>query len=148
MAIISPFPTTGFADEMGKARKLGTLKQYIVGRSSEAIFSEAFGKQEAILRYLGGIDPTGELDEKLHKVEEKLKSTEGILGSKNLENKKINEDKKAALAAQYAAETMLRRVHAARKDDEMPPFEAILAPLEAEMKQIKMQVSLRNIGPV
>ncbi|GAB2210584.1 hypothetical protein Drorol1_Dr00015852 [Drosera rotundifolia] len=50
----------GFADEMGKARKLGTLKQYIVGRSSEATFSEAFGKQEAILRYLGGIDPTGE----------------------------------------------------------------------------------------
>ncbi|GAB2221657.1 hypothetical protein Drorol1_Dr00012842 [Drosera rotundifolia] len=82
-----------------------------------------------------------ELAEKLHKVEEKLKSTEGILGSKNLENKKINEEKKAALAAQYAAETTLRRVHAARKDDEKPPFEAILAPLEAEMKQIKMQVA-------
>ncbi|KAL9259685.1 UPF0481 protein-like protein [Drosera capensis] len=54
------FTLLRFADEMGKARKLGTLKQYIVGRSSEATFSEAFGKQEAILRYLGGIDPTGE----------------------------------------------------------------------------------------
>ncbi|KAL9260280.1 Microtubule-associated protein 70-2-like protein [Drosera capensis] len=82
-----------------------------------------------------------ELAEKLHKVEEKLKSTEAILESKNLENKKINEEKKAALAAQYAAETTLRRVHAARKDDEMPPFEAILAPLEAEMKQIKIQIA-------
>ncbi|KAL9253579.1 hypothetical protein AKJ16_DCAP25838 [Drosera capensis] len=55
------FTLLRFADEMGKARKLGTLKQYIVGRSSEATFYEAFGKQEAILCYLGGLDPTGEV---------------------------------------------------------------------------------------
>ncbi|KAL9259684.1 hypothetical protein AKJ16_DCAP07415 [Drosera capensis] len=54
------FTLLRFSDEMGKARKRGTLKQCIVERSSEATFSEAFGKQEAILRYLGGIDPTGE----------------------------------------------------------------------------------------
>lgn len=52
----------GFAEEMRSARKLGTLKQYIVGRSSEATFAEAFEKQEAIIRYLGGFDPTGEVD--------------------------------------------------------------------------------------
>ncbi|CAO2837139.1 unnamed protein product [Amaranthus hypochondriacus] len=49
-----------FADEMGKARKVGALKQYVVGRSSEATFADAFEKQEAILRYLGNIDPNGE----------------------------------------------------------------------------------------
>lgn len=54
------FTLLRFADELGKARKLGTLKQYIVGRSSEATFADAFGKQEAILRYLGAYDPTGE----------------------------------------------------------------------------------------
>ncbi|PIN24029.1 hypothetical protein CDL12_03242 [Handroanthus impetiginosus] len=54
------FTLLRFADEMSKARKLGTLKQYVVGRSSEATFADAFEKQEAILRYLGGFDPTGE----------------------------------------------------------------------------------------
>lgn len=38
------------------------------------------------------------------------------------------------MAAQFAHEATLRRVHAAQKDDEMPPIEAILAPLEAELK--------------
>ncbi|KAE9448118.1 hypothetical protein C3L33_19979, partial [Rhododendron williamsianum] len=54
------FTLLRFAEEMRSARKLGTLKQYIVGRSSEATFAEAFEKQEAIIRYLGGFDPTGE----------------------------------------------------------------------------------------
>lgn len=58
----------------------------------------------------------------------------------NLEVKKINEEKKAALAAQYAAEATLRRVHAAQKDDEMPPIEAIIAPLEAELKLSRLEV--------
>lgn len=40
---------------------MGAFKQYIVGRSSEATFADAFEKQEAIIRYLGGFDPTGEV---------------------------------------------------------------------------------------
>lgn len=60
--------------------------------------------------------------------------------SQNLELKKINEEKKAALAAQFAAEATLRRVHAAQKDDEMPPIEAIIAPLEAELKLARLEV--------
>ena len=51
----------GFADEMKKARKIGALKQYVVGRSSEATFADAFEKHEAIIHYLGGVDPTGEV---------------------------------------------------------------------------------------
>ncbi|XP_027107499.2 uncharacterized protein [Coffea arabica] len=54
------FTLLRFADELSKARKVGAFKQYIVGRSSEATFSDAFEKQEAIIRYLGGFDATGE----------------------------------------------------------------------------------------
>jgi hypothetical protein len=52
----------------------------------------------------------------------------------NLEVKRINDEKKTALAAQFAAEATLRRVHAAQKDEDLPPIEAILAPLEAELR--------------
>ncbi|KAL2320659.1 hypothetical protein Fmac_029628 [Flemingia macrophylla] len=83
-----------------------------------------------------------ELTDELNKVDEKLKAAEALLESKNLEIKKINEEKKAALAAQFAAEATLRRVHAAQKDDEMPPIEAIIAPLEAELKLARMEVQL------
>ncbi|KAI3444328.1 hypothetical protein Pfo_000993 [Paulownia fortunei] len=82
-----------------------------------------------------------ELTEELKKVDEKLKATESQLESKNLEIKKINEEKKAALAAQFAAEATLRRVHAAQKDDEMPPIEAIITPLEAELKLTRVEVA-------
>ncbi|GFY90635.1 hypothetical protein Acr_07g0008320 [Actinidia rufa] len=54
------FTLLQFAEEMKNARKLGTFKQYLVGRSSEATFADAFEKQEAIIRYLGGFDATGE----------------------------------------------------------------------------------------
>ncbi|XP_010553646.1 PREDICTED: microtubule-associated protein 70-3-like [Tarenaya hassleriana] len=82
-----------------------------------------------------------ELTEELGKMEEKLKLTEALLESKNLEIKKINEEKKASMAAQFAAEATLRRVHAAQKDDDMPPIEAILAPLEAELKLARQEIA-------
>ncbi|GAB2267131.1 hypothetical protein Dimus_002116 [Dionaea muscipula] len=82
-----------------------------------------------------------ELTEELQKVDEKLKTTEASVESKNLEIRKINEEKKAALAAQFAVEATLRRVHAAQKDDEMPPIEAIIAPLEAELKLARVEVA-------
>ncbi|KAH7683802.1 Microtubule-associated protein 70 [Dioscorea alata] len=82
-----------------------------------------------------------ELTEELTKLDEKLKLTESLLECKNLEIKKINDEKKAALAAQFAAEATLRRVHAAQKDDDMPPIEAILAPLEAELKLARQEIA-------
>ncbi|KAM0895496.1 hypothetical protein ACQ4PT_023771 [Festuca glaucescens] len=74
-------------------------------------------------------------------MDEKLKLTESHLENKNLELKKINDEKKAAMAAQFAAEATLRRVHAAQKDDDMPPIEAILAPLEAELKLSRQEIA-------
>nr|XP_004498246.1 microtubule-associated protein 70-2-like [Cicer arietinum] len=82
-----------------------------------------------------------ELSEELSKVDGKLKLTESLLESKNLEIKKINDEKKASMAAQFAAEATLRRVHAAQKDDDMPPIEAILAPLEAELKLARQEIA-------
>ena len=64
-----------------------------------------------------------------------------VLSLQNLELKKLNDEKKAALAAQFAAEATLRRVQAAQKDEELPPIEAILAPLEAELKIARQEVS-------
>ncbi|RWR76559.1 protein translocase subunit SecA isoform X1 [Cinnamomum micranthum f. kanehirae] len=54
------FTLLRYADEMKTARMAGTLKKFIVGRSSEATFADAFEKQEAIIRYLGALDATGE----------------------------------------------------------------------------------------
>ncbi|WZZ24976.1 hypothetical protein YC2023_008377 [Brassica napus] len=47
---------------------------------------------------------------------------------------KINEER-ASMVAQFAKESTLRKILAAEKyDDEMPPIEAIFAPLEYELK--------------
>uniref|UniRef100_A0ACD5V8T2 Uncharacterized protein n=1 Tax=Avena sativa TaxID=4498 RepID=A0ACD5V8T2_AVESA len=81
------------------------------------------------------------LTDELERMDEKLKLTESNLENKNLEVKKINDEKKAAMAAQFAAEATLRRVHAAQKDDDMPPIEAILAPLEAELKLSRQEIA-------
>ncbi|XP_004494666.1 uncharacterized protein [Cicer arietinum] len=54
------FTLLNFADEMNKARKIGAFKEYMVGRSSEVTFATAFQKYEAIIRFLGALDPTGE----------------------------------------------------------------------------------------
>ncbi|KAK9118087.1 hypothetical protein Scep_016180 [Stephania cephalantha] len=81
-----------------------------------------------------------ELTEESAKMEERVKLNESLLETKNLEIKKINDEKKAAMAAQFAAEATLRRVHAAQKDDDMPPIEAILAPLEAELKLARQEI--------
>ncbi|GJM99984.1 hypothetical protein PR202_ga17132 [Eleusine coracana subsp. coracana] len=54
------FTLIQFADTMEKARKLGTFKNFVAGRASEATVVNTFEKHSAVLRYLGAIDPTGE----------------------------------------------------------------------------------------
>ncbi|CAB4295838.1 unnamed protein product [Prunus armeniaca] len=97
--------------------------------------------RERLLKRLASLPSSLCLTDELSKVEEKLKLTESLLESKNLEIKKINDEKKASMAAQFAAEATLRRVHAAQKDDDMPPIEAILAPLEAELKLARQEIA-------
>ncbi|KAG2293384.1 hypothetical protein Bca52824_040053 [Brassica carinata] len=69
-----------------------------------------------------------ELTDELTTLEEKLKLTESLL------------------QGNFAAEATLRRVHAAQKDDDMPPIEAILAPLEAELKLASSEVNITPVG--
>ncbi|CAN1845323.1 hypothetical protein LINPERHAP1_LOCUS37802 [Linum perenne] len=61
METAASFTLTRFADELKKSQKVGSFKQYIVGRSSEATFSDAFAKMEAVIRYLSTFDPAGEV---------------------------------------------------------------------------------------
>lgn len=57
-----------------------------------------------------------------------------------MEIKKLAYERREALAAQYAAEATLRRVHVNQKDDNLPLIDSVLAPLEAELKMSKNEV--------
>ncbi|KAJ8619288.1 hypothetical protein MRB53_027817 [Persea americana] len=72
--------------------------------------------------------------EELEKMVEKFQASEAAL--ENKEWLKIYSTK-----SQFAAEATLRRVHAAQKDEELPPLEAILAPLEAEIKLVRQELA-------
>ncbi|KAG7025140.1 Microtubule-associated protein 70-4, partial [Cucurbita argyrosperma subsp. argyrosperma] len=61
--------------------------------------------------------------------------TKYLLERRNLEIKKINDEKKASMAAQFAA-------HATQKDDGMPPIEDIFAPLKAELKLARHEIAM------
>ncbi|XP_070030242.1 microtubule-associated protein 70-5-like [Nicotiana sylvestris] len=82
-----------------------------------------------------------ELGSEVQRLEEKLKINENLLEQKNLDIKNLTNEKKEALAAQYAAEATLRRVYADQKDDDSPPIESIVAPLEAEIKMYKYEIA-------
>ncbi|KAB5551564.1 hypothetical protein DKX38_008875 [Salix brachista] len=109
-----------------KERELGAAQGEIKAlRATEAL------KDKAIEEFRNGV---GQL-------EEKLGVMENLVESKNLEIKKLKNEKKDAFAAQYAAEATLRRVHANQKDDDSPPFESVIAPLEAEIKMYKNEIA-------
>lgn len=110
-----------------KGRELGAAQGEIKAlRATEAL------KDKAIEEFRNGAG----------KLEEKLGVMENLVESKNLEIRKITNEKKDALAAQYAAEATLRRVHANQKDDDSPPIESVIAPLEAEIKMYKNEIAV------
>ncbi|KAK7262078.1 hypothetical protein RJT34_29638 [Clitoria ternatea] len=82
-----------------------------------------------------------ELRNEVRKLDERLEVTEDHLKQKNLEIKKLTDEKKDALAAQYAAEATLRRIHANQKDEDFVPIESAIAPLEAEIKMYKSEIT-------
>ncbi|XP_020230647.1 microtubule-associated protein 70-5 isoform X1 [Cajanus cajan] len=82
-----------------------------------------------------------ELRNGVSKMDERLRVTENHLQQKNLEIKKLTDEKKEALAAQYAAEATLRRVHANQKDEDFAPTESVIAPLEAEIKMYRSEIT-------
>ncbi|KAJ4839243.1 hypothetical protein Tsubulata_050938 [Turnera subulata] len=82
-----------------------------------------------------------ELRNEVCKLDEKLSAMENLVQEKNLEIKKLTEEKRDALAAQYGAEATLRRVHANQKDDDSLPISSVIAPLEAEIKMYKNEIA-------
>ncbi|XP_047317138.1 microtubule-associated protein 70-5 [Impatiens glandulifera] len=83
-----------------------------------------------------------ELANEFKKMDDKLRITENLLEQKNLEIKKLKDEKKEALAGQYAAEATLRRVHTNnQRDDDLVPIESILAPLESEIRMYKNEIT-------
>eukprot|EP00252_Welwitschia_mirabilis_P003229 TRINITY_DN13313_c0_g2_i1.p1 TRINITY_DN13313_c0_g2~~TRINITY_DN13313_c0_g2_i1.p1 ORF type:complete len:277 (+),score=51.46 TRINITY_DN13313_c0_g2_i1:242-1072(+) len=65
----SSFTLEKYADELKKARRLGSLSQFFQGRGSEPTLTKAFEKNEAITRVLAAFDPTGEHLNAAHKAE-------------------------------------------------------------------------------
>ncbi|KAG6416432.1 hypothetical protein SASPL_123862 [Salvia splendens] len=82
-----------------------------------------------------------ELGSEVKRLEENLRLNGNHLQQKRLDIKKLTDEKKEALAAQYAAEATLRRVYANQKDDDSIPIELVIAPLEAELKIHKNEVA-------
>jgi hypothetical protein len=59
----------------------------------------------------------------------------------NLDVKRLSNERKEAFAAQFAAEATLRRIHSSQKDEEAVPFDAIIAPLESDIKKYRHEVT-------
>ncbi|XP_039016368.1 microtubule-associated protein 70-5-like isoform X1 [Hibiscus syriacus] len=109
-----------------KGRELGSAQAEIKAlRATEAL------KDKAIQ----------ELQSEVQKLDEKHRVTENVLEYKNLEIKRLTNEKKDALAAQFAAEATLRRVHSNQKDDDGVSIESVIAPLEAEIKMYKNEIA-------
>ncbi|KAL6281884.1 hypothetical protein ACE6H2_012813 [Prunus campanulata] len=63
----------------------------------------------------------------------------------NLEIKKLIYDKRDALAAQYAPEATLRTLHANQKEDESPPIQSVIAPIEMHKNEANEFSSIKPI---
>ncbi|KAG2238999.1 hypothetical protein Bca52824_089859 [Brassica carinata] len=82
-----------------------------------------------------------ELRENVRKLEERLEVSKNLVEQKEVEMKKLEEEKEDALAAQDAAEEALRRVYTHQQEDDSLPLESVIAPLEAQIKFQKQQIS-------
>ncbi|TVU47927.1 hypothetical protein EJB05_07544 [Eragrostis curvula] len=83
-----------------------------------------------------------ELSKELKKQDEKMRSLEKQLEQKNLDVKRLSNERKEALSAQFAAEATLRRMHSSQKDEEAVPFDAIIAPLESDIKKYRHEIAV------
>ncbi|KAG2248291.1 hypothetical protein Bca4012_088488 [Brassica carinata] len=82
----------------------------------------------------------GELRENVRKLEERLGVSKNLVEHKEVEMKKLEEEKEDALAAQDAAEEALRRVYTHQQEDDPLPLESVIAPFEAQIKFQKHQI--------
>ncbi|KAJ3673617.1 hypothetical protein LUZ60_005609 [Juncus effusus] len=83
-----------------------------------------------------------ELNNELQTQDEKLRHFESQLDQKNLEIQRLFNEKREALAAQFAAEATLRRIHASQEDEQFVPLDSIIAPLESDIKRFKSEIAM------
>ncbi|XP_062210368.1 microtubule-associated protein 70-4-like isoform X2 [Phragmites australis] len=83
-----------------------------------------------------------EVSKELKKQDEKMRSLEKQLEKKNLDVIRLSNERKEALSAQFAAEATLRRIHSSQKDEEVVPFDAIIAPLESDIRNYRHEIAV------
>ncbi|MQM01144.1 hypothetical protein Taro_033893 [Colocasia esculenta] len=110
-----------------KERELGVAHAEVKAfRATEAL------KDKAII----------ELSDELKKHEEKLGATDKLLEEKNLKIIRLIMEKKEASAAQLAAEAALRRLYSTQRDEDAIPLEAVIAPLQSDIKMYKHEIAI------
>ncbi|CAM0872003.1 unnamed protein product [Alopecurus aequalis] len=123
------------ADELNRLENLLREKERELGHA----YSEIKGlKVTEILKDKA----IAELSKELKKQDEKLRGLEKQLEQKNLDVKRLCNERKEALSAQFAAEASLRRIHSSQKDEEVVPFDAIIAPLESDIKKYRHEIAV------
>ncbi|OEL15767.1 Microtubule-associated protein 70-4 [Dichanthelium oligosanthes] len=122
-------------DELNRLKNLLREKEREIGHAYSEIkglkVTEAL-KDKAI----------AELSKELKKQDEKMRSLEKQLEQKNLDVKRLGNERKEALSAQFAAEATLRRIHSSQKDEESVPFDAIIAPLESDIRKYRHEIAV------
>ncbi|CAE6191585.1 unnamed protein product [Arabidopsis arenosa] len=128
------------AEENPFVSDTSSLQNQLIEKEKELLAAKA--EIEALRTNEGHKDRAfKELRENVRKLEEQLGATENLVDQKEVEMKKLEEEKEDALAAQDAAEEALRRVYTHQQDDDSLPLESIIAPLEAQIKFHKHEIS-------
>ncbi|CAH8276318.1 unnamed protein product [Arabidopsis lyrata] len=128
------------AEENPFVSDTSSLQNQLIEKEKELLTAKA--EIEALRTNEGHKDRAfKELRENVRKLEEQLGATENIVDQKEVEMKRLEGEKEDALAAQDAAEEALRRVYTHQQDDDSLPLESIIAPLEAQIKFQKHEIS-------
>ncbi|KAG0465859.1 hypothetical protein HPP92_020023 [Vanilla planifolia] len=131
MGLSNPKPVTIELNRLENLLKDKERELRVAQNEIKALKRKEFFKDKAVL----------EVNKELKKVEEKLEHAKKQMEDKNLEIKKLTDEKKVALSAQFAAEATMRRILASQKEDCQVSAETLTAPLEAEIRMYKNEIA-------
>ncbi|KAE8806508.1 microtubule-associated protein 70-4-like [Hordeum vulgare] len=80
------------------------------------------------------------LSKELKKQDKRLTILEKKLQQKNLDVRRLCNERKEVLSAPFATEASLRRIHLAQREEEVVPFDSIIGPLESDIKKYKYEI--------
>ncbi|KAG0464382.1 hypothetical protein HPP92_020451 [Vanilla planifolia] len=131
MGLSNPKPVTIELNRLENLLKDKERELRVAQNEIKALKRKEFFKDKAVL----------EVNKELKKVEEKLENAKKQMEDKNLEIKKLTDEKKVALSAQFAAEATMRRILASQKEDCQVSAETLTPPLEAEIRMYKNEIA-------